>query len=186
MNNQEITKRLNTTLDYLRKRKDYLYEQIQKIKHNLEEIIQEIQEQEKYIELESQKEKTESNIFNLYDTTNKYVEEKKHLAAKLAGMNVEKNQFEVLLDALQKEFEKVNENIISNQVMVRFFLEKESSDSVKEETTKKEIEIAEKKKDGDIISRIKFCKDILQLDKERCLIELQNLIYELEKENIVE
>lgn len=182
MNNHEIIKKLNQTLHYLRERKNYLFHQIEQTRQNLENINTEIQEQETYMELENQKEQQETNIFNLYDTTNKYAEERKILAGKIAGMNVEKNKFEILLDALQKEFNQVNEQIISNQILVKQFSEQHNSSRKGEKNKHNHMakeQPEQKNQHADLADRLEFCLGILQLDKERCSLELQSIIQEL-------
>lgn len=183
MNNHEIIKKINQTLSYLRERKDYLFNQIQQMKQELENLIGEIHEKETYMELENKKEQQVSNIFNLYDTTNKHAEEKKILAEKIASMNVEKDRLEILIEVIQKEFDRINENIISNQVLVRHFSGKKGQKNLEviRSSGVKEEKQLEKSICLDINDRLKFCMEILDLDKERCRMELQNLIQELEE-----
>jgi len=198
MNNTEIIKRLNSSHDYFNSRKDKLFEKIEETKQNLEMIQTNIIEKEKYLDIQLKKEKDESNIFNLYNTTNKYAENIKELQSELVCIYKKKQDAEQMLILLEQELEEITRQIISNQIMKRHFIQEEnrqikSTQVVTEHTEQEEkIKHAQIQIDGDkfprittedIIKRLQFCKEILDLDKTRCFLELNMLIEEISKEN---
>ena len=162
----EIIKKINETLLYLQARKDSLFNQMQKLHQQLDAIAGDISEQETYLELEKSREKLESNIFSLYDTTDIHTKEKEHLSNALKENTTRKLQLEEALAGVIKEMDVVNSNIVSNQILVKLFSEMdENADYGKKMEDK-----------SDITSRLELCIGILELDKERCFMELKKLL----------
>lgn len=193
MNNADVIIRLDSSHAYFIARKDNLFEEIAHTKQILESIQTNILEKERYLEIQTKKEKDESNIFNLYDTTNHYAKNIKDLQVELASIYKDEKETKETLTLLEEELEEVTSHIISIQIMRRHFTQEESeidNTQISEENAEKE-EDSEKGKvktvseefpiltTEDIIKRLQFCKDILDLDKARCSLELNMLIEDI-------
>lgn len=155
--------------EYLNERKKSIFNSMKVYEQKLENLSNEISELQTFIEVENRKEKQESNIFTLYPTTQKYEEEKKKLYEKLEQLEKEKKQIEETYSTLEKEFGIIENHVVTSQVMIQQLEEKESKSDTK--TSVVNIELIEK---------LKFCLEIIELDKERCVIELRNIISDLD------
>lgn len=173
MDNIEVLERIKNTLEYLIERKNQVFSQVQEIQAALDLINGEISEQEIFIELETNREKLESNIFSLYDTTDKYTKEKENLSNALEKKTDEKRQLELKKEEITKEFDLVNEQIVSNQILIKHFTKLEENRIAEE--------ALENKKKLDITSQLELCLGTLDLDKERCAMELRKLLEEVKE-----
>ena len=175
MNYERMAEHVNGVLDYLEKRKEAIFDQIQTVQRELETVDGTINEQEKYMEIEEQREEQERNIFSLYETSDQYKDAKAQLSSQLHAQMEKKARLEQMFEQLKKEFAEVREAVICNEVIVEYFIEetkKEEPEPIQE--TPKNYEL-------DIENRLQFCISILELDKERCMQELQQIIQDLRK-----
>lgn len=163
----DILQKIDETLIYLQKRKQSVFEEIQQVKKELETVISTINEQEAYMNLESNREKMERNIFSIYNTSEKYEKEKERIRGMIEKKNTDKKRLETTLKNLSEELETVNDRIVSNQILEKHFLEEKEKQ--KEETLTETVKL-------DIANQLQFCLSILELDKERCAMELQKLL----------
>lgn len=168
MNKDHQTK-IKEIQGYLNERKKSIFQSLKSYEQKLENLSNEICELQTYIEVENRKEKQESNIFTLYPTTQKYEEEKKKLNNKLEQSESEKKQIEEILLNFKNEFDTIEKHIITSQIIIQQLEEKESMTDAKISVTNTEL-----------MERLKFCLEIIELDKERCAIELRNIISDLD------
>lgn len=161
--------KLEEIQEYLNERKNSIFQSLKLQEQKLETLSNEISEKQTYIEVENRKEKQESNIFTLYPTTQKYEKEKQKLNKELEQLQIEKNKIEETISSLKLEFETVEKHVVTNQVMIQQAEKEESKADDKSYAVNSEL-----------IDKLKFCLEIIELDKERCALELQNIISDLE------
>lgn len=166
---KEHQKKIKEIQEYLIERKKSIFYSLKSYEQKLENLSNGISELQTYIEIEKRKEKQESNIFTLYPTTQKYEEEKKKLNKKLEQSESEKEQIEETFWNLKNEFDTIEKHIITSQIIIEQLEEKESKSDAKVSLTNTEL-----------MEKLKFCLEIIELDKERCAMELRNIISDLD------
>lgn len=175
MNYERMTENAKRVFDYLKRREEILFDQIHTVQHELESAAGTINEQEKYMEIEVQREEQEKNIFSLYTTSDQYSEAKAQLSRRIQDEVEKKAGLEQRLSQLEEEFAEIRDMLICDEIVVQYF----SEESQKEEQAP--IQDNNKAYEQDLVSRLKFCTSILELDKERCMQELKQLIQELQE-----
>lgn len=196
MNQEQITGILVENYNYLKKEKEKLFNQIEAVKQKIETAQIQMQEKKSYIKLQREKQLQENNIFSLYDTSEKYELDINQNEEEVKQIIEEKDQCEQNLESLESDFEQITNQIISNQILRKSIVElfenqMESGKDVQKEpddkyAKEKRVESADIKGEvsgirnyTDIVKRLEFCRDILELDKARCSLELTMLIDEL-------
>ena len=168
MEDKDIAEKLKVVMQYFQDRKEALFNRIQILSGQLDIVLSDISENETYLELEINKEQQESNIFNLYNTTEEYSKKKEFISEHLNLLKQNKKTMEEELASIQQELETVKTNFVFIQILVNYFEDK---------VVNHEEEVQqEKQKKLDITNQLKLCLGILDLDKERCAMELQKLI----------
>lgn len=187
-----MIEKLESSYSYFVNRKESLFVEIEQNKQQLENVQANIMEKERYIEIQTRKERDESNIFNLYDTTNRYTASIKTLKEELAPVCKEEEDIRQKLFRLNQELVEITDQISSMQIMMRHLVEEdhtyEKQQGIKENNGEeiKQGETEEQKTisnevfqtitNEEIMKRLQFCKYILDVDKTRCSLELDMLI----------
>lgn len=196
MNQEQINEILVENYNYLIKEKEKLFNQIEAVKQNIETAQIQMQEKKSYIKLQREKQLQENNIFSLYDTSGKYELDINQNEEEMRQIIEEKDQCEQNLELLESDFEQITNQIISNQILRKSIVElfenqmdsgkdvqKEPDDRCGKENLIKSADIKGEvsgiRNYTDIVKRLEFCRDILELDKARCSLELTMLIDEL-------
>lgn len=185
MTNEQIIDILKKNNDYLIRRKDIVFQGIETIRQTLEMIQMQIQEKSDFINRQKQKETEKRNIFRLYDTTSEIMRKIKQAEEQLNLLKENNKKNTDNLESLEKELEEINEQIIYNKILQRNISNDENLTEEKKENGNdnciEEISVIPKKEKeySDIVRRLEFCKELLEVDKTRCFLELGILIDEL-------
>ena len=179
MQKSQIISTIQETLSYLYKRRESVFDEIQYYEQTSENLTIEIKSKETEIENQTTKQNQENNIFNLYNTSQSFVEKKNRLTTILEKAQTEQTKIQELLSKKRQELELINQNIISNQLVLRHFTETtdhqpEPSDSPIISTTQNITATSIK----DFASRLELIFQLIDLDQPRCKLELQKLIDE--------
>lgn len=191
MTKTDIIQILTGYHEYLAARKEIVFHDIEQTKQKIETIQAQIKEKETYIELQSEKEKQESNIFTLYDTTNQYAENIRQLKELAKQLGHDKEQNTAKLKKAEQEMQDLTSQLISIQRLQRQLGEEQGgkepepaagqqdADAVKNQSPQYYDKEMPRNTMQDIRERLQFCLDILDLDPKRCSLELNLLIKDL-------
>lgn len=162
MEKKKIIESVAKTSEYLTKRKDFLVDELQTVQQRLDELRDEIVEKEAYVELESNRELLENNMFNVYNSAEKHTKEKEYLMELLEKCREEKKTLEERLELVRQELNEVCQHLVRGAEVDRYLKESRDISFIK--------------------NRVQLCMDLLEVDRERCMTELRVVLDELSKE----
>ena len=184
----DVAKTLEIYDQYLKERQEVLKNDIDKLQQQIESEASQIEEKEIAIELQTKKLRQEENIFNLYNTTKEYEQAIQLLKKELEQLQKDKATQEKHLELSREESDRVAKLLKKNEQLVKE-VEEQLPDETKDETTKQKMENEPEKGHNvelprttkqDIRERLEFCLNLLDLDQQRCSLELQMLIQDLQ------
>lgn len=165
MDNKVILQNIDCITKYFEKSKNNIYQELEKLKVLQENIFNEICESKRFLEIEETKEQDDNNIFNLFMNSSS-LEKQLNLKESMDEKKVECIRIERFIDDLEKKLKQIESNLKYNQ-------------SVKEYIENNEIENELKKVNNQFGDKIELCIDLIELDKERCKLELKKIVEDL-------